>query len=113
MAELAKILGNPLYLFNCSTSTNRETLVDIFRGLACSGEFISRFVSATSKDVMQINKTTSALRKKQEINYILQRVTMRRASFPGSLSFAFQGERGREDFFCKSVVKQNCVFCCL
>lgn len=60
MAELAKILGNPLYLFNCSTSTNRETLVDIFRGLACSGEFITRFVSATSKDVV----------------HILQRVTM-------------------------------------
>ena len=52
MVELAKILGNPLYSFNCSTSTNRETLLDIFRGLACSGEFISRYVSAASKRVL-------------------------------------------------------------
>lgn len=76
MVELAKILGNPLYLFNCSTSTNRETLVDIFRGLACSGEFITRFVSATDT-ILQINKTASALRKEQEINHILQKVMMR------------------------------------
>ncbi|XP_020627063.1 dynein beta chain, flagellar outer arm-like isoform X2 [Orbicella faveolata] len=40
VAELAKILGNPLYSFNCSTSTNRETLIDIFRGLACSGAWV-------------------------------------------------------------------------
>ncbi|XP_066025345.1 uncharacterized protein [Pocillopora verrucosa] len=40
ITELARILGSPLYTFNCSTPMNRSTLIDIFRGLACSGAWI-------------------------------------------------------------------------
>lgn len=40
VSELAKILGNPLYSFNCSTPMSRYTLADIFRGLASSGAWV-------------------------------------------------------------------------
>ena len=38
VTELSKTLGWPLYSFNCTTLLNRAMMVDIFKGLASSGE---------------------------------------------------------------------------
>ncbi|XP_022099208.1 dynein beta chain, ciliary-like [Acanthaster planci] len=38
--EMARSLGHPLYLFNCSHTTDSQMLADIFRGLASTGAWV-------------------------------------------------------------------------
>ncbi|XP_033641711.1 dynein beta chain, flagellar outer arm-like [Asterias rubens] len=38
--EMGRILGQPLYLFNCSHATDSQMLGDIFRGLASTGAWV-------------------------------------------------------------------------
>ena len=41
--ELAHMVGNALYSYSCSESTDRHVLVDLFRGLASSGQYLNVF----------------------------------------------------------------------
>ena len=39
ISELSKVLGQPLYLFNCSSTMDSNMLGDIFRGLSSTGMY--------------------------------------------------------------------------